>query len=52
VFLGGGGWRWGGHRGLANPRNQDSLLPIRPLLINTETDLQVKWLLGKFSQCV
>ena len=35
----------GGHRGLAHPRSQDSLLPIRHLLIITETDSRVKWLL-------
>ena len=30
------GWTSGGHRGLAHPCNQDSLLPIHHLLINTE----------------
>jgi len=44
--------RCGGHRGLAHPRSQDSLLPIRHLLVNTETDSRVKWLLEKFSVCV
>jgi len=34
------------------PCSQDSLLPICHLLINTEADSWVKWLLEKFSQCV
>ena len=42
----------GGHSGLAHPHSQDSLLPICHLLINTETDSRVKWLVEKFSQCV
>ena len=44
-----GGWCTG-HRGLNHPRSQDSLLPIRHLLINSETDSRVKWLVEKFSQ--
>ena len=38
--------------GLAHPRSQDSLLPTCHLLINTETDLRVKWLVENFIQCV
>ena len=38
--------------GLVHPRSQDSLLPTRHLLINTETDSRVKWLVESFSQCV
>ena len=41
----------GGHRGLAHPCSQDSLLPIRHLLINTETESQVKRLLEKEVAC-
>ena len=47
-------WRGlcGRHCGLAHPRSLDSLLPIHHLLINTEADSRVKWLLEKFIQCV
>ena len=40
------------NRGLAQPRSQDSLWPTRRLLINTETDSRVKWLVENLSQCV
>jgi len=42
----------GGHRRLVHPRSQDSLLPTRHLLISTEKDSRMKWLVEKFSQCV
>ena len=42
----------GGHRGLAHPRSQDSLLPTRHLLINTETHSRVKWLVGGLARGV
>ena len=41
-----------GQRGLAHPRSQDSSLPTHHLLINTETDSRVKWLVDNFSHCV
>jgi len=42
------GWGWcGGHRGLAHPRSQDSLLPTRHL-INTESDSRVECPVEKF----
>ena len=36
---------------LAHSRSQDSLLPIRHLLINSETESRVKWLLLDYSVC-
>ena len=42
----------GGHRGLAHPHSEDSLLPTRHLLINTGTDSRVKWRVENFGQSV
>ena len=38
--------------GLDHPHSQDSILPTGYLIINTETDTGVKWLVKNFSQCV
>ena len=41
-------YRCGGHRGQAHPRSQYSLLPTRHLLIYTESDSWMEWLVEKF----
>jgi len=44
-------WSCGGHHGLAHPLSQDSLFPIRHLLINIGTFASYM-ATGKLRQCV